>query len=115
MFRTGGSLLPACASASNELDEVAVEVRADTPTNSDHSSAPVTTTSFMSGRGREVAVVTFHVNDLELIHQAVGAESSVRMQAAHLSCNECIAIPKEEFQVSVRNPLFFWRMKFRRF
>ena len=80
--------------------EVAVEVRADTPTNSDQSSAgPPTTASFVSTRSREVAVVTFHINDLELIQQSVGSASSVRLQAGHLSCNECAAISNEEFQV----------------
>lgn len=41
------------------------------------------------------------MNDLELIHQSVASsgESSLRLQAAHLSCHECVAIPREEFQV----------------
>lgn len=81
--------------------EVAMEARADTPTNSDDQSSvgPPTTASFVPTRQRDVAVVTFHINDLELIQQAVGSTSSVRLQAGHLSCNECAAISYEEFQV----------------
>lgn len=88
-------------SAASDL-EVAVEVREDTPTNSDHSSAPMTTTaSCTSNRPRDQsAVVTLHINDLELIHQAVDNASSLRMQAAHLSCSQCVSISGEEFQVA---------------
>lgn len=80
--------------------EVAEEVLADTPTNSDRSSVgPPTTTSFLPTRVRDVAVVTFHINDLELIQQSIGSTSSLRLQAGHLACNECSAIPHDEFQV----------------
>ncbi len=88
--------------AAEDLDEVAVEVCEDTPTTSDHSSAggPPTMASFVSPRNREVAVVTMHINDLEFIQQSVGSTSSLRLQAGHLSCNECTAISHEEFQVN---------------
>lgn len=88
--------------AAEDLDEVAVEVCEDTPTTSDHSSAggPPTMASFVSTRNREVAVVTMHINDLEFIQQSVGSTSSLRLQAGHLSCNECSAISHEEFQVN---------------
>lgn len=103
---TGSLASPAVEPLSDEIVtedlEVAVEVRADTPTTSDQSSAgPPTTASFVSTRSRDVAVVTFHINDLELIQQSVGSASSVRLQAGHLSCNECAAISNEEFQVSI--------------
>lgn len=83
--------------------EVAVEARADTPTNSENSSAPLTTASYMSTirNNRDLAVITFHINDLELIQQSVDSSSSLRLQAGHISCNECISISREEFQVTV--------------
>lgn len=112
VFRThkggsGSSLIAAAAAASSSNSasaaelEVAVEVREDTPT-SEHSSAPITTASLMSSnhvRQRDLAVVTFHINDLELIQQSVESSSSIRLQASHLSCNECTSISREEFQV----------------
>lgn len=95
------SVDPLSGVAVEDLDEVAVEVCEETPTTSDHSSAggPPTMASFVSPRNREVAVVTMHINDLEFIQQSVGSTSSIRLQAGHLSCNECTAISHEEFQV----------------
>ncbi len=83
--------------------EVAVEARADTPTNSENSSAPLTTASYMSTirNNRDLAVITFHINDLELIQQSVDSSSSLRLQAGHISCNECVSISREEFQVTI--------------
>ena len=101
LFRTRG---PAKGASKIEMVddmlEVAVEVREDTPTNSDRSSPAPTTTSFTSMRNRDLAVVTIHINDLELIQQAVGASTSVRLQAGHLSLSECVAISRDEFQVT---------------
>ncbi|XP_046446271.1 UHRF1-binding protein 1-like isoform X3 [Daphnia pulex] len=97
--------------AAEDLDEVAVEVCEDTPTTSDHSSAggPPTMASFVSPRNREVAVVTMHINDLEFIQQSVGSTSSLRLQAGHLSCNECTAISHEEFQSKFASRSRGWR------
>ena len=97
-----------------EVGEVALEVREDTPTNSDHSSAPLTTTSLPSTAlrrmpTRDLAVVTFHINDLELIQQSVGNSSSIRLQAGHVSCDECVAIPCEEFQSKFASRSRGWR------
>ena len=96
------SAVPLSDAAVDDLDEVAVEVCEETPTTSDHSSAggPPTMASIVSPRNREVAVVTMHINDLEFIQQSVGSSSSLRLQAGHLSCNECTAISHEEFQVN---------------
>lgn len=101
VFATTGALINVAPDTGGEDLEVAIEVRADTPTNSDDQSSagPPTTASLVPTRQRDVAVVTFHINDLELIQQAVGSTSSVRLQAGHLSCNECAAISHEEFQV----------------
>ena len=75
------------------------EMLMDRNTNSDRSSPAPTTTSFMSMRSRDMAVVTFHINDVELIQQAVGSASSLRLQAGYFSCDECTAISRDEFQV----------------
>lgn len=100
VFKTKTAVPSASSDLATEDLEVAVEVRADTPTNSDQSSAgQPTTASFLSTRVRDVAVVTFHINDLELIQQSVGSTSSLRLQAGHLACNECSAISHDEFQV----------------
>ena len=108
------TLLRAADDALSEVEvaEVALEVREDTPTNSDHSSAPLTTTSQPSTavrRMRDLAVVTFHINDLELIQQSVADTSSIRMQAGHVSCDECVAIPREEFQSKFASRSRGWR------
>lgn len=97
---TSSATVDSALDAAAELEE-AVEVRADTPTNSEPSSAgPAATISYNPPvLSRETAVVTFHINDLELINQAVGSTSSLRLQAGHLSCSECVAITREEFQV----------------
>ena len=87
--------------AAEEVLEMAVEVKEDGNTNSDRSS-PAPTTSFMSMRSRDTAVVTFHINDLELVQQAVGSNSSMRLQAGHLSCDECTNISRDEFQVFIQ-------------
>ena len=97
LFRTKAKA-PMSVEAAEEVLEVAVEVREDGNTNSDRSS-PAPTASFMSMRSRDTAVVTFHINDLELVQQAVGSTSSMRLQAGHLSCDECTAISRDEFQV----------------
>lgn len=90
---------PLSDGAVEDLDEVAVEVCEDTPTTSDQSSVAPTMASFASCRGRDVAVVTIHINDLEFIQQSIGPASSLRLQAGHLSFDECTAISQEEFQV----------------
>lgn len=102
------SAVDSATDAAAELEE-ALEVRADTPTNSEPSSAgPAATVSYNTpSQNRETAVVTFHVNDLELINQTVGSTSSLRLQASHLSCSECVAITREEFQVYSRLFFFF--------
>ena len=118
VFRTGkvsvatpSATVDSALDAAAELEE-AFEVRADTPTNSEPSSAgPAATVSYNPPvLNRETAVVTFHINDLELINQAVGSTSSLRLQAGHLSCSECIAITREEFQVECPPPLLSGRL-----
>lgn len=39
---------------------------------------------------------------VEVIHQNVGNESSLRLQLSALSCDECGAIPWDELQVKTR-------------
>lgn len=109
LFRTK-TKAPSHVEAAEEVFEIAVEVKEDGNTNSDRSS-PAPTTSFMSIRSRDTAVVTFHINDLEVVQQAVGSNSSLRLQAGHFSCDECTAISRDEFQVSdsiLSITFFFW-------
>lgn len=54
----------------------------------------------------DLAVITFHVNDLEMIQQSLDSSSSIRLQAGHVSCSECISISREEFQVFHRLQFF---------
>jgi len=107
LFRTKAKA-PMSVEAAEEVLEVAVEVREDGNTNSDRSS-PAPTASFMSMRSRDTAVVTFHINDLELVQQAVGSTSSMRLQAGHLSCDECTAISRDEFQAKFSSRSRGWR------
>ncbi|KZS06933.1 UHRF1-binding protein 1 [Daphnia magna] len=101
---------PLSDAAAEDLDEVAVEVcEEDTPTTSDQSSAAPTMASFASLRSRDVAIVTIHINDLEFIQQAIGSTSSLRLQAGHLSFDECTAMSQEEFQSKFASRSRGWR------
>lgn len=44
-------------------------------------------------------MVTFRMNMVELIRQNRGPVSAIRLQVAAIQCDECGAIPYEEFQV----------------
>lgn len=44
-------------------------------------------------------MATFKLGKVELIHQSEGFNSSVKLQVSNVKCDECSAIPWDEFQV----------------
>uniref|UniRef100_A0A1Q3F3C1 Uncharacterized protein n=1 Tax=Culex tarsalis TaxID=7177 RepID=A0A1Q3F3C1_CULTA len=77
--------------------EVASEVCEDPYlTNMSSPSEPSEASSL---RRRDlVSMVTFRLTTVELIRQNVGNDSSIRLQVSAISCDECGAIPWDEFQ-----------------
>lgn len=80
--------------------EVASEVceEVDYKTNMSSPSEPSEASTW---RRRDlVSMVTFRLTMVELIRQNRGPISSIRVQVAAVSCDECGAIPWDEFQVT---------------
>ncbi|XP_055713179.1 bridge-like lipid transfer protein family member 3B isoform X5 [Phlebotomus papatasi] len=50
-----------------------------------------------------VSMATFRLTTVEIIRQNQGSNSSVRLQVAAVSCDECGAIPWDELQIVVEN------------
>uniref|UniRef100_A0A8D8FPC2 UHRF1-binding protein 1-like n=2 Tax=Culex pipiens TaxID=7175 RepID=A0A8D8FPC2_CULPI len=77
--------------------EVASEVCEDPYlTNMSSPSEPSEASSL---RRRDlVSMVTFRLTTVEVIRQNVGNDSSLRLQVSAISCDECGAIPWDEFQ-----------------
>lgn len=77
--------------------EVASEVCEDPYlTNMSSPSEPSEASSL---RRRDlVSMVTFRLTTVEMIRQNIGNESSIRLQVSAISCDECGAIPWDEFQ-----------------
>lgn len=77
--------------------EVASEVCEDPYlTNMSSPSEPSEASSL---RRRDlVSMVTFRLTTVEMIRQNVGNDSSIRLQVSAISCDECGAIPWDEFQ-----------------
>uniref|UniRef100_A0AAG5DGX9 Uncharacterized protein n=1 Tax=Anopheles atroparvus TaxID=41427 RepID=A0AAG5DGX9_ANOAO len=78
--------------------EVASEVCEDPfLTNMSSPSDPSESSSLK--RRDLVSMVTFRLTTVEVIRQNVGSCSSLRLQMSAISCDECGAIPWDEFQV----------------
>ncbi|XP_058814862.1 bridge-like lipid transfer protein family member 3B isoform X3 [Topomyia yanbarensis] len=77
--------------------EVASEVCEDPfLTNMSSPSEPSEASSL---RRRDlVSMVTFRLTTVEVIRQNIGNDSSIRLQVSAVSCDECGAIPWDEFQ-----------------
>uniref|UniRef100_A0A182K919 Chorein_N domain-containing protein n=1 Tax=Anopheles christyi TaxID=43041 RepID=A0A182K919_9DIPT len=78
--------------------EVASEVCED-PFLSNMSSPSDPSESSSLKRRDIVSMVTFRLTTVEVIRQNVGNGSSLRLQVSAISCDECGAIPWDEFQV----------------
>lgn len=69
----------------------------DYKTNASSPSEPISEASW---RRRDlVSMVTFRLTMVEFIRQNRGPVSAIRVQVAAVSCDECGAIPWDEFQV----------------
>lgn len=93
-FNTDGG-----ATARANAVEVASEVceELDCKTNMSSPSEPSEASTW---RRRDlVSMVTFRMNMVELIRQNRGPVSAIRLQVAAIQCDECGAIPYDEFQV----------------
>ncbi|XP_058120085.1 bridge-like lipid transfer protein family member 3B isoform X1 [Anopheles coustani] len=83
--------------------EVASEVCEDPfLTNMSSPSDPSESSSLK--RRDLVSMVTFRLTTVEVIRQNVGSCSSLRLQMSAISCDECGAIPWDEFQGAHRKP-----------
>lgn len=65
-----------------------------------NASSPSEPSEASTWRRRDlVSMVTFRLTMVEFIRQNRGPASAIRMQIAAISCDECGAIPWDEFQV----------------
>lgn len=98
-FNTDASSASATARANANV-EVASEVceELDYKTNASSPSEPESEASTWRRRDL-VSMVTFRLTMVELIRQNRGPVSAIRVQVAAVSCDECGAIPWDEFQV----------------
>ncbi|KAH8409916.1 hypothetical protein KR009_000845, partial [Drosophila setifemur] len=95
--------------------EVASEVYEEQPSSyKTNMSSPSEPSEGSTWRRRDlVSMATFRLTTVELIRQQEGAKSSVRLQVAAVSCDECGAIPWDELQVHFcHNLLSFLLTKF---
>ncbi|KAH8287910.1 hypothetical protein KR018_006975, partial [Drosophila ironensis] len=81
--------------------EVASEVYEEQPSSyKTNASSPSEPSEGSTWRRRDlVSMATFRLTTVELIRQQEGPKSSVRLQVAAVSCDECGAIPWDELQV----------------
>ncbi|KAH8374268.1 hypothetical protein KR200_000466, partial [Drosophila serrata] len=81
--------------------EVASEVYEEQPSSyKTNMSSPSEPSEGSTWRRRDlVSMATFRLTTVELIRQQEGPKSSVRLQVAAVSCDECGAIPWDELQV----------------
>ncbi|XP_032311262.1 UHRF1-binding protein 1 isoform X2 [Drosophila ananassae] len=80
--------------------EVASEVYEEQPSSyKTNASSPSEPSEGSTWRRRDlVSMATFRLTTVELIRQQEGPKSSVRLQVAAVSCDECGAIPWDELQ-----------------
>ncbi|XP_032311264.1 UHRF1-binding protein 1-like isoform X5 [Drosophila ananassae] len=82
--------------------EVASEVYEEQPSSyKTNASSPSEPSEGSTWRRRDlVSMATFRLTTVELIRQQEGPKSSVRLQVAAVSCDECGAIPWDELQIA---------------
>ncbi|XP_052853202.1 bridge-like lipid transfer protein family member 3B isoform X4 [Drosophila gunungcola] len=82
--------------------EVASEVYEEQPSSyKTNMSSPSEPSEGSTWRRRDlVSMATFRLTTVELIRQQEGPKSSVRLQVAAVSCDECGAIPWDELQIA---------------
>lgn len=110
-FNTDGAGSAAAATARTNAVEVASEVceEIDYKTNASSPSEPSEASTW---RRRDlVSMVTFRLTMVEFIRQNRGPVSAIRAQVAAVSCNECGAIPWDEFQVENNSFIVFFLKK----
>ncbi|ALC39333.1 CG34126 [Drosophila busckii] len=79
--------------------EVASEVYEEPSSYKTNMSSPSEPSEGSTWRRRDlVSMATFRLTTVELIRQQEGPQSSVRLQVAAVSCDECGAIPWDELQ-----------------
>ncbi|KAH8403395.1 hypothetical protein KR222_011858, partial [Zaprionus bogoriensis] len=80
--------------------EVASEVYEEPSSYKTNMSSPSEPSEASTWRRRDlVSMATFRLTTVEVIRQQEGPKSSVRLQVAAVSCDECGAIPWDELQV----------------
>ncbi|XP_061514092.1 bridge-like lipid transfer protein family member 3B isoform X3 [Anopheles gambiae] len=89
--------------------EVASEVCED-PFLSNMSSPSDPSESISLKRRDIVSMVTFRLTTVEVIRQNVGNGSSLRLQVSAISCDECGAIPWDEFQTKFGTRCRAWNI-----
>ncbi|SPP81936.1 UHRF1-binding protein 1 isoform X3 [Drosophila guanche] len=81
--------------------EVASEVYEEPSSYKTNMSSPSEPSEGSTWRRRDlVSMATFRLTTVELIRQQEGPKSSVRLQVAAVSCDECGAIPWDELQIA---------------
>ncbi|XP_030383567.1 UHRF1-binding protein 1 isoform X3 [Scaptodrosophila lebanonensis] len=81
--------------------EVASEVYEEPTSYKTNLSSPSEPSEASTWRRRDlVSMATFRLTTVELIRQQEGGKSSVRLQVAAVSCDECGAIPWDELQIA---------------
>ncbi|XP_064535125.1 bridge-like lipid transfer protein family member 3A isoform X1 [Drosophila montana] len=81
--------------------EVASEVYEEPSSYKTNMSSPSEPSEAITWRRRDlVSMATFRLTTVELIRQQEGPKSSVRLQVAAISCDECGAIPWDELQIA---------------
>ncbi|XP_053673810.1 bridge-like lipid transfer protein family member 3A [Anopheles nili] len=89
--------------------EVASEVCED-PFLTNMSSPSDPSESISLKRRDIVSMVTFRLTTVEVIRQNVGSGSSLRLQISAISCDECGAIPWDEFQTKFGTRCRAWNI-----
>ncbi|XP_062120674.1 bridge-like lipid transfer protein family member 3A isoform X4 [Drosophila sulfurigaster albostrigata] len=81
--------------------EVASEVYEEPSSYKTNMSSPSEPSEGSTWRRRDlVSMATFRLTTVEVIRQQEGSKSSVRLQVAAVSCDECGAIPWDELQIA---------------
>ncbi|XP_032595090.1 UHRF1-binding protein 1 isoform X3 [Drosophila grimshawi] len=81
--------------------EVASEVYEEPSSYKTNMSSPSEPSEASTWRRRDlVSMATFRLTTVEIIRQQEGPKSSVRLQVAAVSCDECGAIPWDELQIA---------------
>lgn len=110
MFRVtnGSAVAVAGGGAAQERVEVASEVtEEDTPTLTTPSERDSIASSYK--RRDLISVVTFKLGQVELLQQAEGFLSTIKLQLSNLEAEECISIPWDEFQSKFMTRTRVWQ------